>query len=89
MAVSGTISASAGVAAGTWMRANTPGVNRPSALSNTARPRMVPEPLSTTLSMKSIRPLWPNAFSSIRRSSTGAWPSRLEMLTIPSLASRW
>ena len=46
-----------GAEPGTWMRPNMPGVNRPSALANCARPRMVPDERSMALSTKSILPV--------------------------------
>ena len=57
IATSGTSSASCGADAGTRTRANMPGVNRSVGLGKTARPRMVPVPLSITLFTKSMWPL--------------------------------
>ncbi len=57
---------------GTRARANMPGVKMPLSFLNTARPRMVPEERSITLSTKSIRPWCAKSCSSIRRRSTRA-----------------
>ena len=57
-------------------RPNTPGVRKPSGLSNTAWARMVAVSGDSSLSTKLMWPLWKNSVSSIRRAATGLRFSR-------------
>ena len=59
----------------------------PDAEGDTARPRIVPDVRSITLSTKSILPAWENSVSSISLTETSTPGPRLEA-SLPSLPTR-